>query len=464
MSLIDRSATDLARAITSGETSSEEAVRAFLARIDEVNPRLNALVERLDEEALADARRADAELGRGVRRGPLHGVPITLKESLSMAGRVTSCGSTTLRANVTPTDATVVARIKRAGAIPIGRTNVPDMGMDAQTHNLVWGTTRNPWNLDYSPGGSSGGEGAAIAARMSPLGLGSDVAGSIRIPAAFCGILGLKPTQHRVSTAGHVPHVLPDYLVVGPLARSVDDLETALAAIAGPDGVQSLVPPVPLAPSPPGSIAQLRVGVLDGTDGVQVSRAVRAGVTRAADAAAKLGCEVERTGFPETAAAVVSLSRIFAIEFHRLREAVEADPEAYHSYLRDLMESVPPPTLAEMHEAFALRELVRSRMMECLRRYDVLLAPQLGVPGLPIGTTTEVELDGARVPTIATIGYSMLTNASGNPALVLPTGVDGGLPIGVQLIGRMWDESTLFALARPLLDALGGVRLPPEGW
>ncbi len=464
MALIDRSATDLARAIAKGDTSSEEVVRAFLARIEAVNPRLNAVVKRLDDEALADARRADAELARGTRRGPLHGVPVTLKESLSVAGQVTSCGSTTLQANVPASDATAVARIKRAGAIPIGRTNVPDMGMDAQTHNLVWGTTRNPWNLDYSPGGSSGGEGAAIASRMSPLGLGSDVAGSIRIPAAFCGILGLKPTQHRVSVAGHVPPVLPDYLVIGPLARSVDDLEVALAVIAGPDGLQSMVPPVPLGPSAERPPSTLRIGVLEGSAGVHVARAVRAGIGRAADAAAKLGFAVERAEFLEPEAAVVTLARIFAIEFDRLRVAVETNPAAYHAYLHDLMHTLLPPTLAELNEAFLMRESLRRRMMACLERYDVLLAPQLGVPGLPIGTTVEVEVDGARVPTITTMGYSMLANATGNPALVLPTGIDGGLPIGVQLIGRMWEESTLFSLARPLLEALGGVRLPPEGW
>lgn len=464
MSLIDRSATDLARLVAEKSVSSEEVVRAFLARIDAVNGPLNAVVRRLDDDALAEARRADAELARGERRGPLHGVPVTLKESLSLGGHVTSCGSTRLQSNVTPTDATVVARIKAAGAIPIARTNVPDMGMDAQTHNLVWGITRNPWNLAYSPGGSSGGEGAAIAARMSPLGLGSDVAGSIRIPAAFCGILGLKPTQHRVSIAGHVPHVLPDYLVIGPLARSVDDLETALAAIAGPDGRESLVPPVPLPSSPPRPTTRLRIGVIEGTGAVQVSRAVRAGIGRAADAAAKLGFDVERVDFAEPEAAVVSLARIFAIDFHRLRNEVAADPDAYHAYLHDLMQSLPPPTVDELHEAFTLREGVRQRMMACLQRFDVLLAPQLGVPGVPIGTTTEIDVDGTRVPMITTVGYSILTNATGNPALVLPTGIDGGLPIGVQMIGRMWDEPTLFALARPLLDALGGVRLPPEGW
>ncbi len=462
MSLIDRSATELARAIAAGETSSEDVVRAHLARIDALNPRLNAVVGRFDEEALADARRADVELARGTCRGPLHGVPVTLKESLAMAGKVTSCGSTVLQRNVTATDATAVARLRRAGAIPIGRTNVPDMGMDSHAHNLVWGTTHNPWNPLFSPGGSSGGEGAAIASRMSPLGLGSDVAGSIRVPAAFCGILGLKPTQHRVSIAGHVPQVLPDYLQIGPLARSVDDLEVALAAIAGPDGVQSMVPPVALAPSLPRPERALRIGVLDGDGTVLVSRAVRAGVARAADAAARLGHAVERADFAHPEDAVVSLARIYAIAFTKLRAAVVAAPAAYHPYLHDFVAHVPPPSVDELDQAFEMREALRSRMMACFARYDVLIAPQLGVAKLPIGTTNDVDVDGARVPFLCTLAYSALPNATGNPSLAIPTGLDGGLPVGVQLIGPMWGEPLLFTIARPLLDALGGVRLPPD--
>jgi aspartyl-tRNA(Asn)/glutamyl-tRNA(Gln) amidotransferase subunit A len=460
MMLTDRSATDLARAIATGETSSEEVVRAHLARIDAVNPHINAIVGRLDEEALADARRADTELQRGERRGPLHGVPVTLKESLSMAGKVTSCGSTRLQRHVTDADATVVARIKRAGAIPIGRTNVPDMGMDAQTHNLVWGTTRNPWNLQYAPGGSSGGEGAAIAARMSPLGLGSDVAGSIRIPAAFCGIVGIKPTQHRVSVAGHVPYVLPDYLQIGPLARSIDDLEVALAAIAGPDGRESMVPPVALTAN--GTHGPLRVGVVEGAT-TTIARSVRAGMTRAADAAARLGHAVERTDITSPEDAVLALGPIFAVGLARLRAEVTANPTAYHPYIHRLMTTLPPPSADQLCEAFERRDTVRRNTMACFERFDVLIAPQLGVPGLPIGTEDEVEVDGTRVPFMATLTYSILPNATGNPGLVLPTGIDGGLPIGIQLIGPMWGESMLFSLARPLLEALGGMPRPPDG-
>ncbi len=460
--LIYRSATELAALIAGREASAEEVVRAHLDRIDAVNPALNAVVARLDDEALADARRADAELAHGKRRGPLHGVPVTLKESLAIAGKVTSCGSTRLRDNLTLEDATAVARIKRAGAIPIARTNVPDMGMDAQTHNLVWGVTRNPWNRTRTPGGSSGGEGAAVAAGMSPLGLGSDVAGSIRIPAAFCGILGLKPTQHRVSIAGHVPLAMHDYLQIGPLARSVDDLEVALHAIAGPDGRQSLVPPVPLIESRRLPVGALRVGVIEGRGGVTVTGAVCDGIARAAQAAAELGHVVEPAELPHAEDALLCLSGLLAIELLELNRQVLASPADYHPYLTDLARLLPPPSARELAAAFRARETLRARMMACLTRHDVLICPQFGTPAFPIGPSAAVEVDGAEVPTLELLVYSFLVNVTGNPSLVVPTMVTDGLPIGVQLVGRMWDEATLFAFARPLLAALGGVPHPPE--
>jgi aspartyl-tRNA(Asn)/glutamyl-tRNA(Gln) amidotransferase subunit A len=462
MTWIYRSATDLARAIAAGEVSSEEVVRAHLARIDAVNPRINAVVARLDEEALADARCADAELARGRRRGPLHGVPVTVKESLAMAGKVTSCGSTVLQQNVTPEDATAVARLKQAGAIPIGRTNVPDMAMDAQTHNLVWGVTRNPWNLERTPGGSSGGEGAAIASGMSPLGLGSDVAGSIRIPAACCGILGLKPTQHRVSIAGHVPRVLQDYLQVGPLARAIDDLEVALRAIAGPDGKQSTVPPVPLPESRERAATGLRIGVIEGDGTIPISRAVRDGLARAAKAAANLGQHVEPARFENAGDAATCLVRFFAVELGGLVRSVRATPAAYHPYLLELAEILQVPTARELEEAFQIRDDLRARMMACFARHDVLICPQLTVPAFPIGTSGVIDVDGQPTPLVEVTIYSILLNATGNPSLIIPTGLADGLPVGVQLVGRMWDEPTLLALGRPLVDALGGVPRPPE--
>jgi aspartyl-tRNA(Asn)/glutamyl-tRNA(Gln) amidotransferase subunit A len=463
MDWIYRAATDLAQAIARGDASSEEVVRAHLARLEAVNPALNAVVVRLDDEALADARRADAELRRGQRRGPLHGVPITLKESLSMAGKVTSCGSTLLRENVTPESATAVRRLQEAGAIPIGRTNVPDMGMDSQTQNLVWGVTRNPWDLSRTPGGSSGGEAAAIAAGISPLGLGSDVAGSIRIPASFCGILGLKPTQHRVSIAGHVPLTLHDYLQIGPLARSVDDLELALRLIAGPDGKQSLVPPMPLDDSRTRPTSGLRIGVIETSAGLPISQAVRWGIARAATAAAALGHEVESVEFPNPEDVIPCLSRIFAVGLAELSQNLRAHPEAYHPCLAELAARLEEPTVHGLAEAFRLRESLRARMMACFATYDVLFCPQVAVPAFPIGPSLRnIYVNGEEVSMFSTLVYCVLMNATGNPSLVLPTGVVDGLPVGIQLVGRMWDEPTLFALARPLLEALGGVPRPPE--
>jgi len=463
--LIYRSATELAALIAAHEVSAEEVVQAHLDRITAVNPGLNAVVARLDDEALSDARRADAELARGKRRGPLHGVPITLKESLSMAGKVTSCGSTRLRDNLTQKDATAVARIKRAGAIPIARTNVPDMGMDAQTHNLVWGVTRNPWDRTRTPGGSSGGEGAAVASGMSPLGLGSDVAGSIRIPAAFCGIVGLKPTQHRVSIEGHVPLAMHDYLQIGPLARSIDDLEVALHAIAGPDGRQSLVPPVALPESRTLPAGVLRVGVIEGDNGsggATVTAAVRSGVARAALAAAELGHVVEAAKLPHAEDALLCMSGLLGIELLELNRRVLASPADYHPYLTELARLLPPPSATELAAAFRAREALRARMMACFTRHDVLICPQFGTPAFPIGPSASVAVDGREVPIFGLLVYSFLMNVTGNPSLVIPTMVTGGLPVGVQLVGRMWDEATLFALARPLLAALGGVPRPPQ--
>lgn len=457
-----RSATELAASIARRELSAEEVVRAHLERIDALNPKLNAVVERLDDEALADARRADAELARGTRRGPLHGVPITLKESLSMAGKVTCCGSTRLRHHVPDADATAVARMRQAGAIPIGRTNLPDMGMDSQTHNLVWGVTRNPWDLERTPGGSSGGEGAAIASGMSPLGLGSDVGGSIRIPAAFCGIVGLKPTQHRVPVTGHVPLILHDYLQIGPLARSIDDLEVALAAIAGPDGKQSMVPPVPLRDSREIDARRLRIGVVNGNAGLPIARAVRDGVTRVARAAADLGHQVESADLDWAADAVFCLASIFGLALSKLADEVRADPASFHPYLMELARTLPLPRSEDLAAAFELRESMRARMMATFERHDVLICPQVTVPPFPIGVSATANLDGEPVPMLATLAYSLLVNGTGNPSLVIPATVTDGLPIGVQLVGRMWDEPMLFALARPLLAELGGVPHPPE--
>src|SRR6266853_1010962 len=259
-------ATRLARAIRNGKLSSVEATETHLERIARLNGPINALVVVDRDGAVKAARAADrARAQRGAKLGPLHGVPITIKEAFDVAGLHTTSSHPPLKDNVAKSDATLVARLRAAGAIILGKTNVPELCADFQTDSPLFGTTKNPWDTRRSAGGSTGGGGAAVAARLSPLELGSDIGGSIRNPAHYNGIFALKPTEWRVPGRGHVPD-LPGrtrttrYMgVFGPLARSVEDLETALRIIAGPDGHEAEAAPVPLGPAPAAKANALRI-------------------------------------------------------------------------------------------------------------------------------------------------------------------------------------------------------------
>lgn len=263
--LIYRSARSIAKAIRDKEVSSAEVVEAFLKRIEEVNPKLNAVVQLAADRARAEAREADEALSRGESKGPLHGVPITLKDSLDTEG-VISTGGTKGRASFVPEqDATVTARLRGAGAILLGKTNTPELTLAGETANLIYGRTNNPYDLSRMPGGSSGGAGAIIASGGSPLDMGSDTGGSVRLPAHFCGIAGIKPTSGRVPRTGHiVPFgmgALDSLTQIGPMARYVEDLALALPIISGPDWRDPAIVPMPL--GDPGAIdlKSLRVAV-----------------------------------------------------------------------------------------------------------------------------------------------------------------------------------------------------------
>ena len=250
-----RTASDLARAIRHREVSSTEVVNAFLARIAARNSALNAIVTLDEAKAREKARLADEAVAKGNLWGPLHGVPVTFKDVFETAGLRTTAGHKPLAEHVPDHDATVVARMRAAGAIALGKTNTPALAMDTQCENSLFGRTNNPWDAERTPGGSSGGEAAALAAGMAPLGLGSDVGGSVRIPAHYCGVFCLKPTEGRVPQSGHVPPLpnatnwIRHFVVSGPLARSVEDLRLALRIIAGPDGNDLAVSHAPLAES-----------------------------------------------------------------------------------------------------------------------------------------------------------------------------------------------------------------------
>src|SRR6202521_5402749 len=235
-----KDATELAALIRTKELSSREVVQAHLDRIRTVNPKINAIVTLLAEDALKGADAADKAVKNRAELGPFHGVPFTIKDAIDTAGILTQRGSKIFAGNIPSKDATVVTRFKEAGAIPLAKTNLPEFSAWQETDNLLTGLTRNPWNLERTPGGSSGAESAAIAAGLSPIGIGSDVAISVRGPAALTGIVGLKATHGRIPYTGHWPEVLNRYWHIGPMARSMRDIALAFSIMQGPDGVDGL--------------------------------------------------------------------------------------------------------------------------------------------------------------------------------------------------------------------------------
>ncbi len=295
-----KDATELASLIRTKQLSSREVVQAHLNRISRINPKINAIVTLMAEDALKGADAADRAVNSGAELGPLHGVPFTIKDAIDTAGVLTQRGSKIFAGNIPQKDATVVTRFKAAGAIPLAKTNLPEFSAWQETDNLVTGLSRNPWNLDRTPGGSSGGESAAIAAGLSPIGIGSDLAISVRGPAALTGIVGLKATHGCIPYTGHWPEVLNRYFHIGPLARSVRDISTAFSILQGPDGIDGLAIHAKSAKSAnepiPGK--PLRVGWLVEPGFGPVDREVATAVADAGDLLRDSGCDVEAVRIP----------------------------------------------------------------------------------------------------------------------------------------------------------------------
>ncbi|MFN8643229.1 MAG: amidase family protein, partial [Candidatus Binatia bacterium] len=291
---------DLSRAIRARAISAAELTEACLARISERNGALNAVVTLDAERARARAREADDALARGESWGALHGVPVTIKDAFCTAGLRTTSGFAPLADFVPNEDATVVARLRAAGAIVLGKTNLPELAGDFQSDNAVFGRSNNPWDLGRTPGGSTGGGAAAVAAGLSPLEIGSDGAGSLRIPAQWCGVYAIKPTEHRVPQTGHIPGLpgMPRDVrhqgCAGPIARSIEDLALALRLIAGPDGQDWEVPPVALPTPRPAALSSLRIAWSDDFGILPLDADVRAALGRLAVELQRAGCRVER--------------------------------------------------------------------------------------------------------------------------------------------------------------------------
>lgn len=467
----------LARAIRNGRLSSVEATEAHLQRIARLNGPLNALVVVDRDGALKAARAADRARAKKNRLGPLHGVPITIKEAFDVAGLHTTSSHPPLRDNVAAEDASLVARLRAAGAVILGKTNVPELCADFQTDSPLFGTSRNAWDARRTAGGSTGGGAVAVAARLSPLELGSDLGGSVRNPAHYNGVLALKPTEWRVPGRGHVPG-LPGRTrtmrwmgVFGPLARSVEDLETVLRIIGGPDGYDAEAAPVPLGPAPAAKPEELRIAFIDSNPLVGVSADTVSVVQRTVRLLSKAGTKVKRAepegldwrqGWDDWV-------DLFNYQVRGLQPLAEREPTFGLANSPDPTErSLARTARLELAELFAVLDRRDKIMRQCetfLGEYDAWLMPVMpDAAFIRQKQTDPLMVDGTPHPYFfAGTAYNFLANLTGQPSIVLPCGFSKeGLPIGLQLTGRRWGDARLLGVAKALEKLLPPCPVPPD--
>ncbi len=443
----------LENAIRTRQVSASEVIEAHLARIEQVNPALNAIIVSNAERAREQAVAADEALARGEVWGPLHGVPFTLKDAHATAGLRTTSGYPQLADYVAETDSTVAARLKAAGGILLGKTNVPMMLGDYQCNSPIFGRTNNPWDVTRTSGGSSGGAAAAVAAGMSPFDVGTDLAGSIRVPVHFCGVFGFKPTEHRVSLHGLVPGLPPPRPIrimscLGPIARSVEDLALIDSIIAGPDGFDTDVPPLVRAEVGDVHLKQLKIAVAPTFPGLPVAKDIQRTLTGLAQRLSDDGAVVEESTLPEID---------FASDLANVTELIMMLTGANRP-------SDQPTTLRQYLAALHRRDQSISAWERFFAEWDALLCPTAMTTAFPhCDTGSPLLVDSEEVSYWTVSAHTALFNYTGHPAVVLPCGSDhDGLPIGMQLVGRRWNDARLLAIARAVETISGPFQRPPD--
>ena len=498
-------ASELAARIAAGEIAAADAVEAHIARIEAVNPRLNAVVVKRYDDARAEAREADRRRAAGEPLAPLHGVPVTVKECLDLAGTPSTFGLAKRAQTNAVADDMYVARLRRAGAIVLGKTNVAQLLMSTESANPVYGRTNNPWNAERSPGGSSGGEAAIVAAGGSPLGLGTDIGGSSRVPAAFCGVAGFKPTQGRTPDSGRASIPFGQRAIVsqvGILARSVDDVALALGAIAGPPE-DALQPAMPLGDHRAVDVARLRVAVYEDDGIFPAAPAARRAVREAAQHLSAAGASVTPWTPPDLATAMELFFGLLSADRGRGMRALlrgeKTDPNIapllmlakqsrrgialLGALLRALGQHrtaamIAPFGHGDTYHYWQLAEMqlgYRRTFLDALEHaaggpFDAIVCPPCALPAFTHGAARDLGLPGS---------YSLLPNVLGFPAGVVPVsrireGEEGpstasrdaveraaarvransaGLPVGVQVIARPWREDVALAAMRAIESA-----------
>jgi aspartyl-tRNA(Asn)/glutamyl-tRNA(Gln) amidotransferase subunit A len=454
-------ATELAHVIRTGQISPVEVVQSFLDRIAEVNPRVNAIVTVNGEAALGAAKSAEADVLSGKNPGPFHGVPFTVKDVIDTAGVPTQRGSRLFAGHIPTRDSTVVARYKTAGAILLAKTNVPEFSLWWETDNLLTGRTNNPWNLDHTPGGSSGGESAAIASGMSPLGLGSDLGISVRGPAALTGIAALKATHGRIPLTGHFPRTSLHFWHIGPLARSVRDIATAFSVLQGPDGIDgfAVYPKSANAAQDRMAGSTVRVGWLVEPGFGPVDPEVAAAVASAADVLKDAGCKVEQVRMPileEMDPLVPYVTLSVADSVLSLKSVVAGRESDVSELIRARVQS-PVPDARRCFEAMGQILRLKSAFADYFGKYDAFLCPVIPFTA-PRHGRTEYEVNGRKVETRQMMRATALFNMTGLPALSVPYALSSAnLPINVQLVSRWLDEETVLRLGL-IVEAGNGMK------
>lgn len=461
MNLTSLSATDIARMIRSREASATEVVAAHHARIDEVNPVINALVVPTRERAMAEAREADNALARSHAVGPLHGVPFTVKDALGVAGESFTGGTPGRVGVVAERDATAVSRMRAAGAILLGKTNVPEGCLALETDNLVYGRTNNPYGIDRTPGGSSGGEAALIACGGSPIGIGSDAGGSIRQPAHCCGIAGLKPTAGRVPRTGHWPEfsgMTDSFNVVGPLARRVEDLALVFPLIVGPDDTDPHIVNAPLGDPADVDVPTQRIAWFTDNGVTPSDPSTAEAVAGAVEALRDAGCEVTEDRPPGIERSFDTLFSIWRVDAGAGIRALlkQAGTGQMHPLTAGFqrLQGDDPRSAAELAGLLADLDALRSAMLVWVRSYDAIVSPVNAVPAALHGTTIDKDVFPVN-------SYVYPYNLSGWPAVSVRGGTSPeGMPIGVQVGARPWREDVALSLAGVVEQATGGYQPP----
>lgn len=476
-----RSATELSGALRAGELGARELLEHHLGRVDALDPVINALVTFDVDRARHQADRADEAVAAGRWLGPLHGLPCSIKDAIATAGVVTTGGATELATNVPTEDATVVDRLRAAGAVVFAKSNLPRWSGDMQAFNDLFGTTNNPWDLRRGPGGSSGGAAAAVAAGLATFDIGTDIGGSIRGPAHLTGICGHKPSFGVVSALGYIDHPTagltePDVNVLGPLARTVDDLELVFDVIAGPTPDRAPGWRLDLPPPRHDRFEDVRVAAWLDDPSCPVSSDVATALDGAVATIAADGPPVDRAARPDLDFDVVrrvGLPLIAAAtspgrtddEFERFRQVVLDPAEVDETLLRRARSSV------MFHRDWLLlteeRERIRQVWAEFFTRYDILLCPVLIIPAFEHQHdgnlyTRRLVVDGADRPYADLILWTSLIGMAYLPSTVVPVGwTDGGLPVGIQIVGPFLGDRSTLAFAREVERRTGGYRVPP---